>query len=370
MKKAVINALPYKPDASGIGVLIGGLFGTWAGQTETHCTVLLPQDAPPFPNEERCESVRIESRHRDSLRRLWFQSFRMGRRYAKDAILLTTDSKTPFFLPGSCRLYPVITDLALYRMGEVYRLSRRLWWRFQYRYVRCRAWRYGAISEFTAGELTALFGIPRERIDILPCACAEHYHRVTDERELSALREKYALPGQYLLFVGSNNPRKNLARLLRAYDLAAERDGTLPPLVIAGASGWKFHRDAVLGSLRHAEKIQFIGYVPDADMSALYSGAELFLFPSLYEGFGIPILEAQRCGTPVLTGNNSSLPEVGGNAALYVDVMNERDIADGILRLRQDAALRQTLRLRGYENEKRFSWENSARKLENALNRP
>lgn len=183
-----------------------------------------------------------------------------------------------------------------------------------------------------------------------------------DTARLANLREKYHLPEHFVLFVGNFNPRKNLERLIRAFDRAKE-EGIPHQLVIAGEQGWKFDRDRALQRTKHSEDIRFIGYVPDEDMPALYSAADLFVFPSLYEGFGIPVLEAQACGTPVLTSNGSALPEVGGEGAVYVDPYNIDDISNGILRSLQDATLAENLSKKGLENVQRFSWKKSAIRL-------
>ena len=166
-----------------------------------------------------------------------------------------------------------------------------------------------------------------------------------------------------MLFVGNFNPRKNLERLIRAFDRAKE-NGIPHQLVIAGEQGWKFNRDKVVQGINHSKDIRFTGYVPDEDMPALYSAADLFVFPSLYEGFGIPVLEAQACGTPVLTSNGSALPEVGGEGAVFVDSYDIDDISGGMLRVLQSPRLAASLREKGLQNVQRFSWEASARRLD------
>ena len=151
--------------------------------------------------------------------------------------------------------------------------------------------------------------------------------RVDDQAALAALRENYHLPERYVLFVGNNNPRKNLGRMIQAFDWMKERTGLAHQLIIAGEQGWRFDRDKALNGVRHRDDVRFIGFVPDEDMPALYSGAGLFAFPTLYEGFGIPVIEAQRCGVPVVTSNVSALPEAAGNGALYADPYDVESIS-------------------------------------------
>ena len=367
VRKIVINALQYKKNSSGIGVLIRELFSPFTRMTAHPCEIVLCRDAESFPAEEKTARFYAPCGYAQGARRMVYQLFQMGRR-CRNAVLLTTDAKTPFFLPKSCDVLPIVTDLGLYRHPETYPAERVLLWKMQYRYLRRRARRFAAISEFTKRELTDILHIPPEKIDVIPCACGAHFHRVTDAAQLNALCRRYALPERYALFVGNANPRKNLERLLRAFD-AAKEQGLTQHLVIAGGAGWKFDGNKALSGLRHKESVHFLGFVPDEDMPALYSAADAFLFPTLYEGFGIPVLEAQRCGTPVLTSRTSALPEVGGSGALYVDPFDTEDMTRGIVRLLTDGALAASLAEAGHRNAGRFSWRASAEALDDIIER-
>ena len=238
LKKIVINGLQYKQNSSGIGVLIRDLFAPFAEITARACQIVLPQDSPDFPTKGSVEEIRIPLEHKNHIQRMAFQSFVLGRKYCKESILLTTDSKTPFLLPDSCTLLPIITDLAVFRMPEVYQKSRVLWWRFQYRYLCRKAQHFLAISEFTKREMVDILGLRPEQIDVVPCAASKQYHPEQDEHKLERIRNVYQLPEQYLLFVGNQNPRKNLDRILLAYDRAIEQGGFPHHLVIAGEQGW------------------------------------------------------------------------------------------------------------------------------------
>ena len=369
MKSVTVNALQFKQNSSGIGVMIRELFSRYTRTTSRRCRVILPQDGPEFPASPDTEFIRIPWTYRQGIRRILFQTFSMGRRYGKNSILLTTDSKAPFLVDPTCTLVPLITDLAVFRMPRVYQASRAVWWKLQYKYLCRRADFFLAISEFTKREMTQLLGIPPEKIHVVPCAGPDCLAPVTDEARLERLRKKYGLPRRFLLFVGNSNPRKNLARMIRGFDRAAESTGIPHHLVVAGGQGWKFSEEDALRDIRHREQIHFIGFVEDEDMPALYSAAELFLFPTLYEGFGIPVIEAQLCGTPVLTSNCSSLPEVAGEAAVYVDPYSEESICEGLLRLLTDPQLAEELRKKGFENARRFSWQKSAERLEEIINK-
>jgi alpha-1,3-rhamnosyl/mannosyltransferase len=167
------------------------------------------------------------------------------------------------------------------------------------------------------------------------------------------------VPDGYLLFMGTIEPRKNLLRLLQAAELAGNRAG---PLVLAGADGWGSDEVARrIQSLRRAGRLTYLGYVPDEARPALINGARGFVYPSLYEGFGLPVLEAMACGVPVLASNVSSLPEVVGSAGLMVDPADVDAIAQGMVRLWEDEALRRELSTRGLQQAAGFSWETTAK---------
>lgn len=359
MKRIVMNALAYKADCSGIGVMMRELFSRCAATTVRACQIVLPRDIDDFSTNDPSILAHIPYTSQQNLQRILYQLFCMGRHFCKDSLLLTTDAKVPLLLPKSCTVLPLITDLAVYRMPETYQTSRVLLWKLQYHWLRRRTRDYLTISEFSKSEITAIFHVPPERIRVVPCACSERFHPVTEEETLRALREKYDLPERFLLFVGNTNPRKNLRRLLTAFDMVKDK-GYPHELVIAGGQGWKFDRESELSALRNKESVRFIGFVPDEDMPTLYSAAEAFLFPTLYEGFGIPVLESQRCGTPVVTSNCTSLPEVGGEGAIYVDPLDVEDMAKGIETLLSDKKLAAALAEKGYRNAERFSWDRSA----------
>jgi glycosyltransferase involved in cell wall biosynthesis len=173
--------------------------------------------------------------------------------------------------------------------------------------------------------------------------------RVADPNEIARVKAKYHIDGDYLLYLGTIQPRKNLQRLIAAFAAC----NLHPALVLAGKPGWYSEQ-----LLQHTnDHVKFIGYVEAADKSALLSGAKAFVFPSLYEGFGFPVLEAMACGVPVLCSNTSSLPEVAGDAALLVNPLEADDIARGLLEIMTNEDLRKTLIERGYQQAQRFTWQ-------------
>ncbi|HUV89366.1 MAG TPA: glycosyltransferase family 1 protein, partial [Anaerolineae bacterium] len=201
---------------------------------------------------------------------------------------------------------------------------------------------------------------PPQKIHIVYRCVGERYHPVSDP-QIAQVRRSYGLPQSYFLFVGSVEKRKNLQRILRAGSHLWQ-SGERRPLVVVGARRWKYTQIMnTVQELNLERHVIFTGHVPDADLPALYSGADLFVFPSLYEGFGLPPLEAMACGTPVVTSNTSSLPEVVGDAAITVDPYDVEALTEAMRRVLSDADLADDLRQRGLERAARFSWDQAAR---------
>ncbi|MDP9313203.1 MAG: glycosyltransferase family 4 protein [Chloroflexota bacterium] len=257
-----------------------------------------------------------------------------------------------------------IHDLGFLHHPEAHTRIQRLYHRFFTRLSARRATHIVAISEATRRDIEHFYGIPAAKISVVYHGVHPRFHPQTDRHKLEATLERYRITGSYLLFVSTVQPRKNVARLLEAFAAARATlaSGTLPTLVLAGKRGWlteQIERRAAELDIAHA--VQFIGYVPDADLPTLLSGALAYINPSLYEGFGMTVLEAQACGTPVLAANTSSLPEVVGDAGILVDPHDVAALADGLVRLIVDAGLRAQLRERGLRHVAGWTWERTAR---------
>jgi glycosyltransferase involved in cell wall biosynthesis len=241
-----------------------------------------------------------------------------------------------------------------------------------------------ADSEATRQDLVQQYQVDPNRIIVIYPGRDRSLVRVEDPAAIAAVRERYRIKEDYLLYLGTLQPRKNLVRLVEAFArLQAAANSRVPPtsgpmlpppaatrlqLVLAGKEGWLC--DDLFQQVRHLgleNQVVFPGYIAAEDKAALISGALALVFPSLFEGFGLPVLEAMACGTPVLTSNVSSMPEVAGQAALLVDPLSVDDIAAGLRRLSTDGNLRHSLVQRGYAQIQGFSWQSAARQLLEAL---
>lgn len=224
-----------------------------------------------------------------------------------------------------------------------------------------RADRLIVVSDSTREDLVRMWGVDRARITTIPLA-ADPGFRPQSPDEIAAGCARYDLrPGCYILYVGMLEPRKNVDRLVEAFGQVA---GAMPgmDLVIAGRRGWMYDQIfAQVEALRLRDRVRFTDFVPQESLPALYGGARLFAYPSKYEGFGIPVLEAMSCGTPVVTTNVSSMPEVAGDAAVLVAPDDVAGLASALRKVADDPALRADLSCRGLARAKAFSWERSAR---------
>jgi len=221
-----------------------------------------------------------------------------------------------------------------------------------------------AVSESTKQSLVEKFQVDPDKVIVAHLAAEpDHYRR--SEAEVAEAKAKYGIFGKYMLFVSTLEPRKNVEGIIRAYRALPQELRDEYSLVLAGGHGWRDEgiREAVHQARLAGDKVITTGYIDTADKPALYSGAEVFLFPSHYEGFGLPIVEAMRCGTPVITANNSSLPEAAGDAALFVDSTNDEQLVSTIEQLLGDKKLQEKLRKKGYAQAEKFSWDKCARNV-------
>jgi len=276
--------------------------------------------------------------------------------------ILHVQYTSPPFTP--CPVVNTIHDLSFEHLPETFK---RRSWRQMRLTIRRSAQSAAHIitdSEYSRNDILTTYSLPPERVTATPLAASSQFRPVKDSAELEGVRKKYGINGDYILTVGSIQPRKNMPRLIRAYAHLC-RDAkleTIPKLVVVGKRAWLFEDtlDAAENSAVR-DQILFVGYVPEEDLPALYTAAKCFVYPSYFEGFGIPTLEAMRCGTPTITGNRTCFPEIIGDAGLLVDPFDERAIIDALKAILSDDKLREQLKQKGIRRAALYDWKNTAR---------
>lgn len=221
------------------------------------------------------------------------------------------------------------------------------------------------ISEFSKSEIIKYMKVPSDKVSVIPCAIDHDvYNEVMDAERLYDTKGKYHIDGDYFFYLGTLEPRKNIERLIDAYAILTKRYGDVPYLVLAGKNGWNF--DNIYKKVKDHKldkKVIFTGYIDSNEAVILLKGAFLFVFPSIYEGFGLPPLEAMACGVPVITSNITSLPEVVKDAGYLIDPFSAEEICNAMIKIMNDSKNREQLKQRGIERAKEFTWGKSAKLL-------
>lgn len=260
-------------------------------------------------------------------------------------------------LASACPMVVTVHDLSFLLYPENFRALNRLYLQVFTRQSVRRARRVLAVSNSTKDDLIRFYGIASSKIDVIHNG-ADPSFRPLPAEHVDAFRVERGLPDRFVLFVGTLEPRKNVVGLVEAY---AQLPSDRPPLMLVGAKGWLY--DEIyrrIEALNLSDEIHFVGYVPPDDLPWWYNAAELFVYPSLYEGFGLPPLEAMACGTPVITSTVSSLPEVVGSAGMLVDPGDSQMLAEAMQRVLTDAGARARMRVAGIDQAQGFSWDHAA----------
>lgn len=255
-----------------------------------------------------------------------------------------------------------VYDLSFMRYPQSFNTANRVYLTWAVRNSLRRANRVIAISESTRRDLISIFGAKPDLVTVVYCGADPAFAPSNNHAEVEALRARRGLPDRFILHVGTIEPRKNIARLVRAF-ARAKRAARLPhKLVLIGARGWKYTEvDRTIEQENMQDEVIFAGYVPQDELPLWYRAADLFAYPSIYEGFGMPPLDAMASGIPVITSNAASLPEVVGDAALQVAPDDEGALADALVRAVTDRALREQMIARGLAQAAQFSWTRAAR---------
>jgi glycosyltransferase involved in cell wall biosynthesis len=250
-----------------------------------------------------------------------------------------------------------IYDLSFLRFADAFKTGNRLYLSAITRVSARRARRVVTISQQSRHDIVHLLGVPPERV-VVTYLAAEPRYRPLPAHEVAAFKAARALPDHFVLYLGTLEPRKNLIGLIEAYARVAK---PRPPLYVAGATGWRYSAifEAVVG-LGVEEDVRFVGFLPEDELPLWYNAAHLFAFPSRYEGFGLPVLEAMACGTPVITSNAASLPEVAGQAAQMVSPDDRSALAAAMQEVLDSPQRRAAMREAGLQQASRFRWSSTA----------
>ncbi len=327
-------------------------------QGSEHRFRLYFRDTPPdelFPCQDNIE-YRVIKRQR-----LWtHRGLGPAVRREKPDILFVPAHVIPWPNVGGVPSVVTTHDLGYLHYPSKHPFLERLHLNWSTRHSTRIARRVIAVSQATASDLIALNGVQESKIRVVHSGVDETLKPVQDQKKIAELKERLKIPGPYILHVGSIQARKNLQRLVDAFDQIKDEHPDIS-LVLAGRAGWGYERLVEhIQQSQGGDRVILPGYIPDDDLPTLYSGARVYAFPSLYEGFGFPALEAMACNAPVICANTSSLPELVNDAALTVAPTDVNGLAEALRRVLCDPELREDLIKRGAERVKSFTWEASA----------
>jgi len=270
-----------------------------------------------------------------------------------------TNNYVSIFRP--CKFVVTLHDLIPFIAPHTFGLLHRIYQQLYFKLAANSGGDIITISENSKNDIVKILKVPMERIYVVPEAVSGEFRVVSNAVEKNKIRKKYNLPDRIILNVGTIQPGKNLSRLFKAYKLAKIENNIPHTLVVVGRKGWKSQEifDEI-DNLGICDDVIFSGMVPQADLPIIYNLAELFVYPSIYEGFGLPPLEAMACGIPVITSNISSIPEVVGDAAVLIDPYDETELCEAMRSVLSDNGVRQELIEKGFDRVKEFSWEKAA----------
>jgi glycosyltransferase involved in cell wall biosynthesis len=274
-------------------------------------------------------------------------------------ILFVPAHTIPVIRRSGMKTIVTVHDLGAEFLAEYHQFPQKLYLNWSTKYVAKFATHLIAVSEATKKDLVREMNVDPKRITVVPEAVDLGFYYERGKNEVEQVKKELGITKNYLLFIGTIQPRKNLLRLIEAFSKIGDKK---LELILAGKPGWLFEEIyAAPKKFGIEDRVKFVGYVKDEQLPALYSGAEAFVFPSLYEGFGLPILESMACGVPVLTSRTSSMPEVSGGNAVLVNPNKTSEITRGIQTLIKDRSLYKKLSDSGKRWANQFTWERTAR---------
>jgi glycosyltransferase involved in cell wall biosynthesis len=361
--RIAFDGTTLRPGRTGVGYYTEHLLQHLAREVETTGDELIVVSNQPIDTTMPLpRHVRVYDRLRCPLRIAWMEALagRVLERIGADVAHFTNG-----MLPPGTRAARVVTihDMSLRLFPRYHPLRRRVINRPLVGVAVRMADAIVTVSNSARRDLLRLHRVAADRVTVVHEAAAPGFEPIADAGRLSRTRRRYGLPNRFVLYVGAIEPRKNLPGLMQAFRIARAR-GLPHELVCVGPYGWSSR--GLYGTVERlglSRVVHFTGYVPIQDLPAIYNLAELFVFPSLYEGFGLPVIEAMACGTPVVTANTSSLQEIAGGAAETVDPLNVEALAGAIVRVAMSDEWQHDLSARGLARAREFSWSRTARQM-------
>lgn len=366
MRIAVNTRFVIKDKMEGIGWFSWEAASRMAAQQTQHQFVFLfdRKPDPSFTAMDNVESrVLMPPARRPFLWKLWFE-------YAVPRALKQLKPDAFISLDGFCSLktdlptYMVVHDLAFEHFEDHVPVSVQKYYKKYSPKYAARANRIGTVSQATSLDMQNLYATPEHKIDVLHNGAGAHFKPLDAARAKAVQQQWTSSERPYFLYVGSLNPRKNLIRLLHAFDAYCKEAPDGCNLVLAGRMAWNSGPlKETFESIQHKDRVITTGHISGTELAELTGAALAMVYPSLFEGFGIPVLEAMQCDVPVITSNCSSMPEVAGDAALLIDPLKEEDITAALQKMAADASFRTKLIEKGRIQRQRFSWDQTAERL-------
>ncbi|MFT5874316.1 MAG: glycosyltransferase involved in cell wall biosynthesis [Clostridium sp.] len=356
--KVAINGLVIDKNKAGIGHYGTNLINKLILKKDVEYTLFLQECA-----RINYHNVKYMKEYKNSFSRIIDEQIKLPFKYKGFDLVHFVDYSTPV-IDIHVPFIVTIHDLSYYKYPETFTKYSRKFKQLLTPLSLKRAAKIIADSNNTKDDIISCFPEIADKVRVIYPG-RSGFKRCEDKSIIEEVMKKYKIYGNYILSVGTLEPRKNLQRILEAF-LKVSNEFKEMKLVIIGKKGWLYEEffDSI-NNLNIKDKIVVTGYVDDEDMPLLYSGAEVFVYPSLYEGFGLPPLEAMECGTPVVVSNTSSLPEVVGEAGMYCNPLDTDSIAEGICKILQDKTLKSKLSSLGMQRSKIFNWEDSAKSVLN-----
>lgn len=293
--------------------------------------------------------------------RLFREHLLMAYHYKKERLDIIHNPKSAISLLKLCKTVATIFDLIPVTNPETEKWMARAYWKIQIPIAARYADFVITSSEFAKKEIIGRYGTPGDKIRVIPISYNSHCKPIVPGPEAEAVRKKYFIPERYILYVGTIQPRKNISTLIKAFSALVKKGAISHKLVITGRKGWLYAPlFELIKNEGMEERVIFTGFVPDEELPYIYNGADLFVYLSLFEGFGIPPLEAMACGVPVICSNTTSLPEVVGDAGILVNPLDQKAVEGSMLMVLEDSGMRAKMRKKGLIQAKKFSWERTA----------